>query len=86
METLTDALDVSTSYLSALFKKERDTTFNQYLIKIRMDKAREELIYTNKKIYEIATSVGYNDVYYFSYSFKKYMKVSPREYRNDQKV
>ncbi|MBU1141765.1 MAG: response regulator [Firmicutes bacterium] len=86
MDVLTDVLDVSASYLSALFKRERDTTFNQYLIKIRMDHARELLKYTNIKIYEIATSVGYNDVYYFSYSFKKYMKSSPREYRNDQKI
>ncbi|MBN2299935.1 MAG: response regulator [Acholeplasmataceae bacterium] len=86
MEVVADTLGVSSSYLSMLFKKELDTSFNQFLIKIRMDQARELLKFTHKKISEIASIVGYNDVYYFSYSFKKYTKFSPREYRNDQKT
>ena len=51
-----------------------------------MEKAKELLKFSTVKIYEIATLVGYNDVYYFSYSFKKYTTFSPKEYRNDQKT
>ena len=86
MDTVCDELGISISYLSTLFKKMLDTSFNKYLVKLRMEKAKELLKFSHSKIYEIATKVGYNDVYYFSYSFKKYTGISPKEYRNDQKV
>jgi two-component system response regulator YesN len=86
MDVVCDALGISISYLSTLFKKMLDTSFNKYLVKIRIEKAQELLRFSPQKIYEIAQSVGYNDVYYFSYSFKKYTGVSPKEYRNDQKT
>lgn len=86
MDFVCDELGISVSYLSTLFKKMLDTSFNKYLVKLRMEKAKELLIFSNSKIYEIATLVGYNDVYYFSYSFKKYTKMSPKDYRNDKKT
>ena len=86
MDTVCDELGISISYLSTLFKKMLDTSFNKYLVKLRMEKAKELLKFSHAKIYEIATLVGYNDVYYFSYSFKKYTGTSPKEYRYDQKV
>jgi len=51
-----------------------------------MEKAKELLKFSDGKIYEIANLVGYNDIYYFSYSFKKYTGHSPKEYRYDQKT
>lgn len=86
MDMVCEELGISISYLSALFKKIMDTTFNKFLVKTRMEKAMELLKFSSGKIYEIATLVGYNDVYYFSYSFKKYTGQSPKEYRNDQKA
>ncbi len=84
MEVVAAKYGVSISYLSFLFKKERKTTFNKYLIAKRIDHAKELLLYSSQKISDISSIVGYNDVYYFSYSFKKQTKKSPREYRNDQ--
>ena len=86
MDMVCDELGISISYLSTLFKKMLETSFNKYLVKIRIEKAQELLRFSPQKIYEIAQSVGYNDVYYFSYSFKKYTGLSPKEYRNDQKT
>lgn len=85
MEMVASNLGISISYLSFLFKKELKTTFSKYLITKRIDYAKELLKYSSKRISDIANSVGYNDAYYFSYSFKKQTKKSPREYRNDQK-
>jgi len=85
MEMVTEKLNISISYLAMLFKKILDTTFNKYLVKIRMEKAMELLKFSQDKILNIASAVGYNDVYYFSFSFKKYTSMSPKEYRNDQK-
>jgi len=86
MEFVCDDLGISISYLSNLFKKIEDTTFNKYLVKTRMEKAMELLKFSDDKIYEVANQVGYNDIYYFSYSFKKYTGLSPKEYRHDQKT
>jgi len=86
MDYVCDDLGISVSYLSTLFKKILDTTFNKYLVKTRMEKAKELLKFSDAKVYEIANQVGFNDIYYFSYSFKKYTGHSPKEYRNDQKT
>jgi two-component system, response regulator YesN len=79
-------LDISISYLSMLMKREKETTFNKYVVSVRMEKAKELLKRTNHKIIEIATMCGYNEVYYFSHSFKKYTGVSPKQYREKSHV
>jgi two-component system response regulator YesN len=84
LNDLCEKLGVSVSYLSVLFKKVMETSFSKYLVKLRMKKAQEQLRFTTLKIYEIANQVGYNDIYYFSYSFKKFTGQSPKEYRNDK--
>lgn len=84
LNDLCEKLGVSVSYLSSLFKKVLETSFSKYLVKLRMEKAQEQLRFTTLKIYEIANKVGYNDIYYFSYSFKKFTGQSPKEYRNDK--
>ena len=86
MDVLCEKLGVSVSYLSVLFKKIMKTTFNKYLINLRMEKAKELLMYGNDKIYEVANLVGYNDVYYFSYSFKKANGLTPKDYRHAKKI
>jgi two-component system response regulator YesN len=86
LNELCASLGVSVSYLSTLFKRLLKTSFSKYLVKVRMEKAQELLRFSTLKIYEISNTVGYNDIYYFSYSFKKYTGLSPKEYRHDKKV
>ncbi len=83
LETVTDELNISVSYLSMLLKKHKGVTFNKELIKYRMEKAKELLKYSDEKIIIISKLCGYNEVYYFSHSFKKYTGQSPREFRKD---
>ena len=52
-----------------------------YIIKIRLDKAKEFLINNNYPINVIAKNVGYPDALYFSRLFKKYYNISPTNYR-----
>jgi len=85
MESVCDEMGISISYLSLLFKKEKQTTFVKFLTMIRLDKAKELLGLTSEKIIDIAGKCGYNEVYYFSHSFKKYTGVSPKKYRDELK-
>ncbi|MEC0267321.1 response regulator [Paenibacillus anseongense] len=69
------------NYLSVLFKKETSETIMDYLIRLRMSRARELLKDQAYKIYEISEMVGYGDSTYFSKLFKKMEGVYPLEYR-----
>ena len=79
---LADIFDVSTSYLSSVFKSDRGESFTKFLMRLRMEKAAELLV-INKvgKITDIAEEAGFSSVKYFDHSFKKYFGVTPNEYR-----
>ena len=47
-----------------------------------MAKAKELLMYTNKRSSEISLEVGYKDPHYFSYLFKKTQGMTPTQFRN----
>ena len=83
-ETVAKAVNFSTSYISALLKKNLNTSFVKLLTSMRMEKAKELLADPTLKIIDIAEKLGYSDSYYFSHCFKKYTEVSPKEYRNNE--
>lgn len=73
-------LGISTSHFSSIFKEETGETFMEFLIRIRMEKAKELLEHTSLKNYEIAERVGFADPHYFGISFKKMTGKTPTEY------
>ncbi|MGL4738749.1 MAG: response regulator [Cellulosilyticaceae bacterium] len=81
-EVVCQTLHISTTYFSALFKKEMQTTFSTYLTQVRIERAKELLRTTDKKAIEIGSSVGYPEGHYFSYVFKKTTGIAPTEYRH----
>ncbi len=70
-------------YFSHIFKDELKITFIEYLTKVRMDASAKLLKNRNLNVNQIAYAVGYQDPNYFSKVFKRYMKTSPIEYRNN---
>lgn len=74
-------IHVSPSYLSTKFKKEMGCSFTEYLVRFRINKARELLETKNINCREVAESVGYEDYAQFSRIFKKYVKESPKVYQ-----
>jgi two-component system response regulator YesN len=64
-----------------MFKKETDQTLNQYITEYRIEKAKRLLENQGTKISEISSDVGYTDGNYFGKSFKKYVGLTPSEYR-----
>jgi two-component system response regulator YesN len=56
-------------------------SFAEYLNRYRIEKAKEQLRSTNNKVHEIARSVGYWEMGYFYKQFKKYVGISPTEFK-----
>ncbi|NQX44312.1 AraC family transcriptional regulator [Paenibacillus tritici] len=67
-------------HLSKAFKQRTGLSPKQFLLKIRMDKARE-LLGSPLTIEQVASSVGFNDALYFSKQFRKHSGMPPSEYR-----
>ncbi len=74
-------VNISPSYLSSVFSQETGQTFVKYLTDLRMNRAKELLMCTNKRSNEIGMEVGYKDPHYFSYLFKKTQGCSPLQFR-----
>ena len=78
-------LHISAGYFSGMFKKEVKHTFVSYLMNLRMEAAKELLLTTELKSFEIAEKVGFSEPNYFSFCFKKQVGISPKEYRSRSK-
>lgn len=81
LKALSSELGYSSGYLSGQFKKIYGITFQDYLVKTRMEKGKILLLTTSLKNYEIAEKIGFTDVNYFSTSFKKQFGESPKVYK-----
>ncbi|OCT15403.1 hypothetical protein A8709_15085 [Paenibacillus pectinilyticus] len=79
MDELAGQLFISKNYLNQLFKKVTGETFMNYVIRVRLEKAKALLLEGNLLIYEVAEQVGYQNVPYFSTLFKKYCGINPSD-------
>ncbi len=80
---LAEAIGVSDGHLSRLFKSETDMGINNYLTGYRIKKAMDYLKDVQVKVYEVAEKVGYQDIAYFSNTFKKLTGRTPSDYQNN---
>lgn len=81
LQILAEQSFISPVYFSRLFKQETGEGCSEYIVKKRMEQAKNLLASTSLRSGEIAFKVGYKDVNYFSAAFKKNVGMSPREYR-----
>lgn len=81
LQKVSREMGVSQTYLSRLFRKYENSTFNNYLTALRMEKAKV-LLKSGDRIYvkDVAEQVGYKDQFYFSRIFHSYTGVRPSEY------
>ena len=82
VENIAGTVNMSESYFSRLFKKA--TTFSpyDYLLNVRLEKAKELLLKTDLPISEIAYKTGFNSDANFIYFFKKETGISTLKFRN----
>lgn len=84
LEDVTQKVGFSKYYGGRLFKQYMGTTIIDYLIQIRMNRAKELLEQGEYSIKQISYMIGYQDPNYFTWSFKKAMGISPVKYRYSQ--
>ena len=84
VRSIARALDISEGHLSRLFRAKTGYTLKHYLTLYRIGIAEDLLSSGRSRVYETARQVGYQDVAYFSNTFKRIVGVSPTEYRNEQ--
>lgn len=81
LETLGDLFNCNSAYLGKKFKKYTGTQFNTYLDNLRIEDAKDKLLNTDLKIYQISKLVGYTNTDYFFMKFKKCTGYTPKEYK-----
>lgn len=72
---------INAAYLGQLFRKQYGESFKEHLNRIRIEKAVELLLHTDKKIYEIAEEIGYRDIDYFINKFIALKGCTPARFR-----
>jgi|LGOV01.1.fsa_nt_gb two-component system response regulator YesN len=78
LNMLANLFAVSKSYLSTAFKSKYDCNVSHYIVKLKMEKAKELIkADENFSIKQISLYVGYKDISYFYRVFKKYYDISP---------
>lgn len=81
IQKIADELGVHRSYLSSIFKDFHKISPKEYLLEVRMNRAKELLETTDQPIKIIAYSVGYLDPLHFSKAFRQYYDCSPSQCR-----
>ncbi|GIP50049.1 hypothetical protein J53TS2_36400 [Paenibacillus sp. J53TS2] len=79
---VSDYLNLQPSALSLIFKEEIGEKFVDYVLKVRMQHAKQLLVETEDSIQSVAENIGYQNVNSFYRAFKKFQDIPPGEYRN----
>lgn len=80
---LADLTGYSSGYLSRVFRQEFGVSIHDYVLESRMTLARELLLRTHLRVYEIARNVGYDDSNYFIKVFRGFTGMTPQEYKQN---
>jgi len=83
LSLISERFKLNSKYVSQLFKEQLGINFADFLIELRIERAKELLLVTNSSINEISTQVGYEIPLSFGRAFKKHVGVSPSDYRKN---
>lgn len=83
---IADSVYLTPTYLSAVFKKQTGLTIGQYLLGIRVERAKQKMKDPQLKFYQISEQVGYADANYFAKIFKKMTGMTLTEYKESLRL
>ncbi len=82
LSLVADKFHISPAYLSTIFKQNTTMSFKEYSNMIKIEEGKRLLLNTNYAILDIAISCGFEDQSYFSKVFKKYVGITPKQFRD----
>ena len=74
-------LGLNADYFAAMFHKTVGESFNSYLMRVRVEQSKHLMLSTSDPLTDIAVATGFTDQSYYCRVFKKYVGLSPRQYR-----
>lgn len=80
-QDVADQLLLNPSYFGRLFKRETGYTFTDYLNRVRIRTAVEMLSNTHLSVQKVSSKVGFSSVHYFCKIFRRYMGMTPTQFR-----
>lgn len=83
LSDIAEAIHINQTYLSKIFARETGETIQEYICKIRVERAANLLRYSDEEISEIALYVNFPSQSYLGKMFRKYMGITPLEYRKE---
>ncbi|MBP1988454.1 helix-turn-helix transcriptional regulator [Paenibacillus eucommiae] len=86
LQTLSERVHFNSSYLIRMFREYQGETPFQYLNRLRMNAAISYLANSSLSIQEIAFTIGYQSIHYFSRLFKQTYGTSPAQWRIEHKI
>ncbi|MBS4174825.1 helix-turn-helix domain-containing protein [Bacillus sp. FJAT-49736] len=82
LKDLSEEVHMSPTYLSRKFSEELGMSFQEYLVSLRIEKAKKHLKeHPDWTIQKISEEVGFTSLHHFSSTFKKMVLLSPRQYK-----
>ena len=85
VNVLAEHYGMSPNYFSSMFKKEMSRSAVNYITELRINQARELLYHSELSVVDISKKVGYEDSQYFFRVFKKYLGLTPLQYREERR-
>ena len=81
LSMLAEKLHLNESYLSDIFKRATNTTLSRYLAGVRIEKAKQLLLYTDYTLDIIASRTGFSEYRHFISTFKRLCAETPSQFR-----
>lgn len=79
---LAEHVKLNSSYLSRLFKEETGVSINEYIRQMKIDAAKNMLIYSDFSASQIASILAFSDQSYFTEVFHKQVGLTPKQYKD----
>lgn len=81
LEDIAEAIGISAGHLSRVFRQDMGMNIQEYIQKFRVERAANLLKYSEASLSEISDYVCFHSQSHFGSAFKRYMKMTPKQYR-----
>lgn len=82
-KSLAELIHMSEGHFCNVFKSATGVSANEYMMNVRIKKAKRLLLYSDMNITEISNACGFNDPNYFTRAFKKHIGKTPKQFRSE---